>query len=125
MRRLPYVLWCQRDIQGCDPQRSQGVEHGVSDGGGGGNAASFTGTLHTENVERARCLREGDLEGGEGGGKRDGIVHQGTVEDLAALVVDHLLKERLADALGDGSMRLTFHELWHQHASIVVHGHVA
>ena len=74
------------------------------------NAARFADALEADRVERRRRLAMRRLDRRHVGRGRQQIVHERRVQQLALLVVDELLVERVADAVRDAAVNLSFDE---------------
>src|SRR3972149_6647984 len=85
----------------------QGVHDGVDDRGQGAHRSGLTGALGPQGVERGRDRMALDVHVAQVVGARDGGLHEGGRQELAALGVGlDLLHERLAHALGDAPVDL-------------------
>src|SRR5215831_9196501 len=90
-----------------DAERGQRVEDGVGNGREGGDRAGFTAAFDPEGVSRAAGAVEADMKGWQVVGARHCIVHERAGDQLTRTgIVDGVLEQGLADALGDRAMRL-------------------
>ena len=71
-----------------------------------GHATAFAGALDAQRIGEARLLIERDREHGQPACPRQRVIHEAGGDELAAVVVDHALAERLAKPLGEGAMHL-------------------
>src|SRR5256885_173609 len=69
-------------------------------------AAGLAAALHAQRIVRARRHRGVDVETGQVVGARHAVVHERAGHELAGIVVDAVLEQRLADALGDAAVHL-------------------
>jgi hypothetical protein len=105
--RLPDFLWLQRHVQVPDAEGGKRIDHSIHNGGRRSDGASLADSLDAQGVDRRGCDRVVRLEGGQVFGSWDGIVHQGTSQELSLLVVLRALEERLSYALGESTMNLS------------------
>ncbi len=72
------------------------------------NRTRLAATFDSEWVGWARRIGHRDIVGWQVVGARHGVVHVAAGDELAVLIVDGVLEQRLADALGDTAMHLAF-----------------
>jgi|HubBroStandDraft_6_1064221.scaffolds.fasta_scaffold2484748_1 hypothetical protein len=73
----------------------------------GGLAVGVAGALDTQLVHRGRQLSEGNVEGRQIIGARQGIVQRRATQQLARLpVVNRVFEQRVPDALGYSALNL-------------------
>src|SRR5215470_15952912 len=103
----PYLLRRKRRIGVLDPERLQGVHHGVGDGGGNADGATLADTLGAQRVEGrgGRLELAADVHA-KICGTRDPVVREGRRQRLSRLVIAHFLPEGRGQPLGDGAMDL-------------------
>ena len=83
------------------PSGAQRIDDRVHDRLRRGDAAGLARALDAERIGRRRQLDEGDVEGRQVVGARQRVIHQRAAQQLARVrVVDGVLEQRLADALG-------------------------
>src|SRR5579884_3163742 len=105
--RAPDSLGLERQLDMLDAERPQRIEHCVGDAGIAGDRARLADTLGAERIDRRRRDRIGDLETREHFRARHRVVHQAAAQELAALIVNNLLAQRLPNSLGQAAMDLT------------------
>src|SRR5438093_1730143 len=84
-----------------DAERLHGVGHGIGDGGGGADGAAFAHALVPPRRQGRRRLEVAQGERRHVARRGQRIVHEASREELSAGIIDELLAERFADALGD------------------------
>src|SRR5262245_16497896 len=96
----------RRELVDRGAERRQRIVDGVDHGDGSADRAAFAQTLGPGD----RGLRPGlavmDLDRRNLAGGRRQVVREARGEDVAALVVDDLLEQRIGDALGDAAVNL-------------------
>ena len=97
-------------IQSTLLDRLDGVEHRSGDRRGGGDRARLAHALDAEGVHRRRGLGAVGVEARQLGRRGQRVVHERARDQLALVVVDHLLVERLADRVRDAAVHLALDE---------------
>jgi hypothetical protein len=103
---LPELLGRGRHVDMLDAQGLERVDQGVDDRSAGADGARLAAALHTHGVVLAEHLDRGEVEVRQVVGPGHAVVHEGAGDQLAVLVVDGVLEQRLADALDDAAMDL-------------------
>ena len=123
------LMWAasaeSRSGRGATPGESHGIGDRVRDRRRRANRSALAHPLDATGGHRRGRLEVTDLEQGQvvGPGKR--VVHQGRGEQLAAVVVDDGLEERLTEALGDGAVDLSLDDHRVDHAPTIFHERIA
>src|SRR3989449_4951700 len=104
--RTPHALATERHVEMTDAERRQRVHDGIDGGRRGADRRGLADALGAERVERRRRHGLSGRERRQVFGVRHGVVHERAGEQLAVLVVDEALDERLGDALSQASVHL-------------------
>src|SRR5215470_3623822 len=105
--RLPDLLWLQRHVQVPNAEGTKCIDHGIHDSRRGSDGASLADPFDAQGVDWGGCDCVVRLEVGQVFSSWEGIVHQGTGQQLSLLVVLRALEERLPYALGESTMDLS------------------
>ncbi len=108
-------------------ERRQRVHHRIHNGGGGGDGAGLTASLHAQPVGAAwKVARQIALERGKIIRARQRIVHQRARQDLPGLGIEQrVLEQRLPDPLRHTAMDLPQRQPGIEQPAVVVKDHVA
>src|SRR5262249_6609331 len=104
--RAPHGLGRVGHVEMADAERAQRVDDGVRDRRGAGDRAGLTHPLYADRVDRRRRDRLVELDLREVRRPWQRVVEHGARQELALVVVDRALPQRLADALGDATVEL-------------------
>src|ERR1051326_8712115 len=85
-----------------------------------GDGAGFAAALDAQRIGRAFGLGHVDLERRQIVGARHGVVHVGAGDELALVVVDGVLEQRLADALRHAAVHLALDDHRIDHGAEIV-----
>src|SRR5947209_6982869 len=116
----PDLLRPERHVDGFDAERGQGVQHGVDDGGGRAGGAALAYTLCAQRIEGRWRLDKGGQERWHLLCVGHGVVRERAGEQLAVIVVQCFLVERLADALGQRAVHLRVGQVVVEYVAAVV-----
>ena len=122
----PHTLGCDGHLQMGDAEIGQRVDDGIDDDAERRGNAAFAAAAKPQRVGRGRDFADRGRKAWQVGGSRHCIIHERPREELAALgVVEALLEQRLAGALGDPAMGLTMQDERVDGAADIVDGGVA
>ena len=97
----------------------------ADDRGGRAEIAAFAGTLLAEHGERRRRAVMHDLDLRHLVGGRQQVIHEALGHQLAFVVIDELLQQRGAEAVGDAAERHALDDMRVDHRAAVMADHVA
>src|SRR5436309_14454058 len=107
----PDALWGSGHRDVGDAERGEGVEDRVHYRRRAGDGAAFADTFGAQWVCRAGDGAEIDADRRQHVGARDAVIQEGAGQQLAAVaVVDDVLDQRLAGALGDAALDLALRQ---------------
>src|SRR6266852_3887314 len=84
------------------------VVNGIGDNSADGHDWRLADAFGTEGAEGGGNLNQDGLDSGNVETARQGVVHEIGGQELAVLIIDHLLIERPAKALSDAAVNLAF-----------------
>jgi hypothetical protein len=108
------------------PEFAERVDNGVDHGTQGRRRAAFAAGAHAKSVRRRGYFAERCRQERQRVGARHRVIHEARRQELPALrLVIAVLKQRLADALGNSAMRLTVQDQRIDSAPNIVHRGIA
>src|SRR5262249_55068430 len=126
MDRAPHALGRRRHGEVADPERGERIDDRVHHRRRGGHGSAFANALDADRVRFARNRTEIHGHARQRVGARNGIIHQTAGQELASIrVVNDVLEQRLAGALGNAAVDLPLGEQRVDHGADVVDDRIA
>ena len=104
--QIPDFFGRQRHVDVPHAQRAERIHHGIHHRRRTADGAGFADAFDAQRIHRRRRVGVAALDPGNDAGLGHGIVHQLAGDELAVVVVDGLLPERLAEALHHAAVHL-------------------